>query len=41
MKQKYKMFSGYDLVVKILYKIVSNSHVVSDPLGAGIYVCSS
>ena len=40
-KRKFKNMIGYDLLIKIINKIVSNSHVGSDPLGCGIYIFCS
>ena len=41
MEKKYKTVLGYDLMIKIFNKIVSNSHVGSDPIGSGIYIITS
>lgn len=41
MKQKYKIYIGYDLLIRIINKIISNSHLGSDPFGSGVYLCMS
>lgn len=35
------MYIGYDLLIRIINKIISNSHLGSDPFGSGVYLCLS
>jgi len=41
MMPKYQIYLGYEKLMKILNKIISNSHVGGDPIGSGIYIFMS